>query len=219
MTTSVTHPLARTLVDAALGQFPAPDRRAEVVSPPPGPADAVAIYNDHVVVAADVDEGWVNEQLQPHWSSPAQDPSGGMTRFIEALARHLGNPPMYASIVTVGPYKASYLRGEISEGGRVDPGWAAYHSDIRTYRYTSHNVTASIGFGWGTGGRWDLYLEVEDGKPGDHARELLVAAKSVVPDEGLLFGSAPLHDPRALRMAVSSGFQPVCTEVLFLTRP
>jgi hypothetical protein len=114
-----------------------------------------------------------------------------------------------------------YLHGRLEAGGEPDPDWAAYHTEVQCHRYRGAGTSGVIAIGRGPGNRWDVHLRVDEsgGAGGKAAQELLIAAKTIVPDRGLLFGSAPLHDPRLLRIGLSAGFRPVCTEVLFLTRP
>jgi hypothetical protein len=193
-----------------------------VGGPVPGPCDSVALFADHVVVAADVSESWVLEHFAPQQlSRPPEDSSTGFAVFLAALAERLGNPPISASLLTVSPYRAEYLHGTLEPGGEADPKWAAYHTEVQCHRYRGAATSGVIAIGRGPGGRWDVHLRIDesDGSGSGAAHELLTAAKTVVPDRGLLFGSAPLHDPRLLRIGMSSGFRPVCTEVLFLTRP
>lgn len=221
MTTTLEHPLHRIQRDAGIGHFPPADRRAEVGPPLPGPCDAMSVFTQHIVVAAEVTEDWVYDKLAHQLDRPENDPSTGLGIFVGALAGRLGNPPMTAALLQVAPYQPAFIHGKITTGGQADPTWAAYRTDVRCYHYRSKGVNGLFALGQGPGGRWDVYIRVEETTgAGSHAsRELLIAAKTLVPDRELLFASAPLHDPRVLRAYLGSGFLPICTEVLFLTRP
>ena len=222
MTTAIDHPFSRILRDAADGTFPPVERRAEVVGALPGPCDAVAFLPGNVVVAADVDEGWLAEALAYQKDRPVDDPSTGLGVFLGALAAQLGNPPMYASVLAVAPHRAALLRGKLTEvAGEADPGWAAYRRDVRSYRYAGSNTKGHIDIGRGPGDRRDVYVRVDSSRQGGGgpSRELLATALTMVKPGQQLFGSAPVHDVRALRTMLAGGFTPICTEVLFLTRP
>lgn len=222
MTAAVDHPFSTIVHNAARGNFPEPDRRAEVVGALPGPCDAVAFLPGHTVVAADVDEDWVFEQLSYQKDRAASDPSTGLGLFLAAMTTHLGNPPTFASVLTVAPHRAAMLRGELEEQpGTANPGWSPYRTDVRSYGYRSSGATGRLDMGRGPGGRLDVYIQVDEGARGGGgpSRELLTAAMTMVPSNTDLFGSAPVHDTRALRTMLGGGFTPVCTEVLFLTRP
>jgi len=222
MITSLDHPLVTALEEAAHGRFPEPDGAAVVGGPIPGPCDSVAFFADHIVVAADVSESWVQEQFDRYQSNRSpEDPATGLAVFLGAFSAKLGNPAISANLLTVSPYRADYLHGTLEPGGEADPGWAAYHTEVRCHRYVGAANSGVIAIGRGPGQRWDVHLRIDesDRSGGGAAQELLTAAKTIVPDRGLLFGSAPLHDPRLLRIGMSSGFRAVCTEVLFLTRP
>jgi hypothetical protein len=213
------HALTDVLRDAARGEFPPTDGRALALGAPPGPCDSVTFFANHVLVAADVEQEWVDEHYVDTAGLGGADPSGGPGRFLGALARRLGAPPAYASTLLAAPPKTGYLHGRITEGGEPDAGWARYRSDVRCYSYSAPGAAGAFALGQGPGGRWEVFFRVDEGPGGRVGRELLSAAKTVVPDKGVLYGSAPLHDPRVARIAIASGFQPICTEVLFLTRP
>jgi hypothetical protein len=222
MTTTLENRLGKALREAGLGRFPEPDGRAEFLPPLPGPCDAVTFFVRHLIVAADVPEEWAFDQLARSMANrPFTDTYSGLNLFVDAMIERLGNPSQYASILTVAAYRPAYGRGKIEKGGEADPGWAAYRTQVQSYRYRSQGTLATFAIGRGPGDRWDVYLRVDEHTESSSqaSREVLIAAKTLVPDRGLLFGSAPLHNPRILRTLLSSGFLPICTEVLLLTRP
>lgn len=219
MSVALDHPLTRTLLDAAHGEFPPPDGVATSVGVLPGPCDAVAFFAQHVMVAADVGQDWVDEHLAGRIGVESTDPSGGLGGFLGALHQKLGGPPLYASLLTSAPHRPGYLHGKVEPGDEPEPGWAAYRTDVQCYRYRGLGASGAFAIGRGPGDRWDVHIRVDEGSGGRVGRELLSAAKTVIPERGTLFGSAPLHDARVLRTLLASGFQPICTEVLLLTRP
>jgi hypothetical protein len=215
------HAFSRIMRDAAFGSYPPHDRTAEIVGALPGPCDAVAFMPGHTVVAADVDQDWLYDKLKYQQNRESNDPSTGLGLFLAAMADRLGNPPMYASVLTVAPHRAAMRRGQLTEQGGAHRGWADYRTDVRSYRYTAGTTQGNVDMGIGPGGRWDVYVRVDSSQQGGGgpSRELLSTALTMVPAGEQLFGSAPVHDTRALRTMLSGGFTPICTEVLFLTRP
>jgi hypothetical protein len=219
MSVAIDHPYARVLYDAAHGHYPAVTGRATSLGRVPGPCDSVAFFAGSVLVAADVDQSWVERHYDGGIGLAGADPSSGPGRFLAALHARLGAPPTYASMLVAAPPKTGYLHGKMWEGGEPDEGWRQYRTDVRSYMYESPGARGAFAVGRGPGGRWEVFFRVDEGPGGRVGRELLAAAKTVVPDKGVLYGSAPLHDPRVTRIAIASGFLPICTEVLFLTRP
>lgn len=222
MTTALDHPLSRVLGDAAHGRFPPTDGKVEVGPAPPGPCDSVTFFSDHLVVAADVDQEWVQEQYDRHANRPPDDPSGGMHELFAAFAERLGNPSTMALLLSVAPYKPAFLPGTISSpGGEVNAEWTAYRHDIRTFRYRSPAIEGTIAIGRGPGERWevDFLVDQAEGARGNASRQMLTAARTLVPDRAPLFGPSPLHDLQILRRGLRSEFLPICAEFLFLTRP
>jgi hypothetical protein len=219
MAVKVEHQFTNVLNDAAYGKFPAADGRAMAVGALDGPCDSVAIFAHHMVVAADVDQAWVDANYASGSGLAGADASGPLMRFVQSLSERLGSPPCYASLLLAAPPKTAYLHGQITEGGEPDSSWAQYRTDVRCYQYTSPGAAGAFALGRGPGNRWEVFFRVDEGPGGRVGRELLVAAKTVVPESGVLYGSTPLHDCRVTRIALASGFQPICTEFLFLTRP
>ncbi|WP_156934805.1 hypothetical protein [Pseudonocardia spinosispora] len=219
MTTATDHALNTALSDAARGVFPPADGRAVAVGALDGPCDMMAFFAHHVIVAADVEQNWLDEQYVDRVGLGGSDPSTGLGKLIGAVTERLGNPAVYASMTCAAPPRSAYLNGKIEENGEPDSGWAAYRTDIRCFQYSSPGAAGAFAVGRGPGGRWDVFFRVDEGPGGRVGRELLAAAKTVIPTGATLFGSTPLHDHRVTRIAIASGFQPICTEVLFLTRP
>lgn len=220
-TVTLDHVFTRRLRDAGLGQFPAADRGIEVGPALSGPCDAILLFSEHLVVAADVTAEWAAEESSYQRDHADPDPSTGLGLFLEAISQRMGNPPMIIGVLLVAPYQPAFVHGKAEPGGEVDPDWAVYRSDVRSYRYRSAGVSGVIGLGRGPGDRWDVYVRVDEhvGSGGQASRELFTVARTLAPDRDLLFASAPLHDPRVLRAVLGSGFLPICTEALLLTRP
>lgn len=218
---TMTHPFVRRIHEATVGEYSDGGRTLEVGPALEGPCDAVAFLPGRTVIAADVDEDWAGEHLVYQRDRRPEDPSTGLGLFVAALAERLGNPPIYASVLTAAPHRAAMVQGKFKSTGQPDPGWAAYRNKIKSYHFDSPSVTGNVDVGRGPGGRWDVFVRVdrEARGGGGGSRQLLTAALTLVPKGEELYGSAPVHDIRALRTMLSGGFRPICTEVLFLTRP
>lgn len=218
---TMTHPFIRRIDEATRGEFSDGGRTVEVGPALEGPCDAVAFLPGRTVVAADVDEAWAAEQLHYQRDRRAEDPSTGLGLFVAAMRERLGNPPTYASVLTAAPHRAAMVQGKFKRRGGPDEGWAPYRTDVVTYHYDSPSVTGSVDVGRGPGGRWDVFVRVdrEARGGGGGSRQLLTAALTLVQKGEELYGAAPVHDIRALRTMLAGGFRPICTEVLFLTRP
>lgn len=218
---STTSPLLQRIEDATNADFSTGERTVEVIGALDGPSDAVVFLSGRVVVAADVDEGWVHDQLASQRGPHPEDRSSGLGRFVTAMVERLERPSSYISVLATAPRRAAMVRGTLTPSGVPDRGWAAYRSDVTSYRFDSQGAVGTIDIGHGPGGRWDTFVRVDDdaaGSDGD-SRQLLAAALSLVSRGENLYCSAPLHDIRALRTMLAGGFRPVGTEVLFLTRP
>lgn len=221
-TTATDHPYVQRLHQATMGDYVEYTRDVEVGPALPGPCDAVAFLPGRTLVAADVDEDWVGQQLVAQRDRRPEDPSTGLGQFLAALTERLGSPPTYASVLATAPHRAAFLAGKFKKVKESDPGWSPYRTDVTTYLYDSPSITGYVDLGRGPGGRWDAFVRV-DRDARDHSgggsRQLLTAALTMVPKGEELYGAAPVHDIRALRTMLAGGFRPICTEVLFLTRP
>jgi hypothetical protein len=223
MTPTLAHPLSRALHEAALGRFPSSADTAVEVGQAwaTGPCDAVSFFTHRVVVTADLDADWVQDTYDRSVRQGRHDVSGGHGRFLAAITRELGMPPTLANLLSVTRHRPAFHPGSIEAGGEVDAEWMAYHHDVRIFRYRSEVVDGTIALGRGPGDRWDVQPSItrHDATRGNGARELLTAAKTLVPERAPLFGMSPLHRMEILRRGLRAEFTPVCTEVLLLTRP
>src|SRR5690349_17367218 len=79
--------LADILRSVEGGTFPIPDLGVTVVSPPSARESCVMAFTGHVVIAADVDQAWVAEQLPPEdLVEPVAPPF--LTALGAAIDRH-----------------------------------------------------------------------------------------------------------------------------------
>ncbi|MGQ0481950.1 MAG: hypothetical protein ACT4O0_13145 [Pseudonocardia sp.] len=221
MSTTLDHPLSTVFHDASMGAFPSQDGSIDVYQPMPGPCDAFELFSGHLIVASQMPESQVRDLLPKRWTDQDADLGSHVMSLATGMYQALGQPLTSESILCSAPHTASWLHGRLVEGGRPSEIWSAFRQDIRSYRYESSlEGSGTIGIGVGPGGRHDVYIETDDvGSAASRAsRELLKAAKTLVPAGSSLFGSAPVHDPRVLRTLLNAGFRPLATEVLFKVR-
>jgi hypothetical protein len=219
--TGIDHHLGVMLSDAAHGDYPVADGSVDVLDPLNGPCDAVALFTGHLAVAVDLSEEWIHKHLPEDWGANSANASASIIHLLSAISTELGQPHSWVNELLVAPRTAAHLRGTLTDGGEPTWQWTAYHSEVASYESRAGSATLAIGIG--PAGRYDLYAASDEvsayGKPAHLVRELLTAAKTLVPPGTMLFASAPISDPRVLRGLLSAGFTPVATEALFLTRP
>jgi len=206
------HPLAALLEAAARGVLPTADGRVEVVSSPPGPADAVVAFTGHTVVAADVDPGAVRKQLPPEsLSAPLQ------ASFLSWLAGQLRSEAGSLDVVLVAGDVASDLElRELDESDHPRLRRARrYRSDLRAYEPAGGGALLIVGRG--LAGRYEVAIEVDPTRRGDGlGRSLAAAAPKLVPPERPLFTQIAPGNAASLRAFLAAGYRPIGAEVLFL---
>ena len=127
------HPLQRILRRAAAGTLPEADGAVDVMPSPPGPVDAVIGFTAHLVVAADVQEEEVRDQLANDdftgWMAPP---------FLLWLADRLGSRPGSHDLVlaAVGPAPECDLSLVTAERASDHPRVrraSRYRTDVRVF--------------------------------------------------------------------------------------
>jgi GNAT superfamily N-acetyltransferase len=207
------HPLIDLLDAAARGSYPAPDGRVEVVSSPPGPADAVVALTAHTVVAADVDPDAVAAQLPADsLSAPLQPP------FLSWLADRLRSEAGSIDVLLVaGPARAS--EPELAEIGDADHPRLRrahrYRSEVRVFEPAGGGALLIVGRGLAR--RYEVSIEVDPDRRGEGlGRSLAQAARAFVPGEQALFAQVAPGNAASLRAFLAAGYRPIGAEVLFL---
>ena len=222
MPVATNHQLATMLDDAAFGVFPSADGRVDVLGPPSGPCDAVIAFTGHAVVAGDVSPDWVRRHVQFGRSEEHEHHPVLAPHFLAALSERLGSPPAGLSMLLAATPTGAAPVGELDAVDLEPPGWADYRLGVRSYRFRGSTGSGTISIGHGPAGRWDVWIGHDD-VPGRSSitvrgRELLHAAKSLIPVRTPLYASVPIHSARSIRMALAAGFRPLGAEVLFCTR-
>jgi hypothetical protein len=204
------------LEQAAAGSFPSDSGEIEVLPSPSGSCDAVVALTGHSIVAAGVTEGWVEERV------PRDDLTGPMRPdFVAALAAELGTGPGSIDVLLAAPGLDSPPAVELCQvqGGDARTRRARrYRSDIRSY--ADRDSGGVVNLGRGLNGRLDLSIELPAGsRSAGRGREIIEAARALVPRGEFLFASIAPGNARCLRAALAGGFVPIGAEVLFLVRP
>lgn len=222
MTLAIEHPLAVLLDDAAAGLFPEVNGRIDVFAAPSGLCDVVIAFSGHAVVAGNVAPAWVCQHVQQGWFGEHEHHPVLAPHFLAALAERLGSPPAGVSMLLAAAPIGAERVGELEPGEYEPPSWADYRTDVRNFHYRGYSGSGSISIGRGPAGRWDVWIG-HAGANGRRSatvrgRELLAAAKTLVPARVPLFASVPIHSARSIRMSLAAGFRPLGAEVLFCTR-
>jgi hypothetical protein len=191
------------------GNLPPADGGLTVV---PGEGDCVVLaFTGHTVVAADVDPGWVRDQLPPgDLGAPLNPP------FLTALCSRLGRHANNIDMTLLAPRVVGRLPLPLSEiGGRRHPRIRRalrYREDVHAWA-TEGGVLI---LGRGVGGRWELAIEVEPDYRGEGLGRMLAAAgRHLVPGEMLWAQIAP-GNAASVRAFLAAGFVPIGSEVLLV---
>jgi GNAT superfamily N-acetyltransferase len=214
--------LVGLLADVAAGRFPPADLGLEVLPRPPGGRLAAAVVGltAYTVVAADVDAGWVREQLRPLESLSLRMGA----RFLTALGDRVGADPGNLDVLLLAPPgPVARTPGDLGltrldDSERRDHRRLVrarlYRDDIRAYAVAG----ALLLLGRGLGGRWEVAVEVDDDHQGRGlARRLVAAAPALVPPGQPLWAQISPGNVASVRAFLAAGYRPVGAEVLFRT--
>ena len=212
------HRLGQLLMDAAHGVFPAPDGSVEVVPSPPGRSDAVVAFSAHSVIAAGLERDEVLPRLDP------QDFGAPMSaEFLAWLAGRLATRAGMLDLVMVAPPPENdedlpklIARDDLVEHPRLTRS-RKYRTDLRCYSDTEDRALMVVGRGLDE--RWEFGLEIRPEHRGRGlGRALIRAARSLVPPDETLFAQVSPGNTASVRAFLAAGYQPICSEVLFLKR-
>lgn len=212
------HQLARLLMEASRGSFPAPDGSIEVLPSPPGRSDAVVAFTGHNLIAADVEPNEVFARLDP------QDVGAPMgAEFLAWMAGRLATRAGMLDLVMVAPrpdldedLPKLIARDELVEHPRLARS-RKYRTDLRCY--SDPEDRSLIVVGRGLAGRWEMGLEVRSEHRGRGlGRGLVRAAARLAPPGEPLFAQVAPGNTASVRAFLAADYQPICSEVLFLKR-
>ena len=196
---------------AADGRPPEPDGSVDVL-PQHGRAAGVVAFSAHFVVSADVDHGWVRDQLPP---GDYNAPLGA--RFLVALADRIGADvgsidAVLVAAATGGPPDDTLEEISAREHPRVVRA-LRYRDEVRVWR--TLDGAAHVLVGRGLAGRWETAFEVEPAARGRGlGRRLAAAAAELVPPGEHVWAQVAPGNAASLRAVLAAGYRPVCAEVL-----
>lgn len=182
---------------------------------PPGRSDAVIAFTAHQVIAAEIDPDEALAHLpSPDFGAPLN------AEFLAWLGRRLGSPPGSLDVVLAAPglpgASADPLLRETGRGthDRVDRA-ERHREDVSVY--SDPDETAVVVLGSGLAGRREISLDVEEAARGRGlGRRLVLAARTLVPEEEFVFAQVAPGNAASLRAFLAAGFTPIGSEMLFL---
>ena len=212
------HRVAQLLTEAAQGVFPPADGSVEVVPSPPGRSDAVIAFSAHSVIAAGLERDEVLARLDP------QDFGAPMSaEFLSWLAGRLSTRAGVLDLVMVAPPPEDddelpklVPRHDLVEHPRLARS-RKYRTDLRCYSDTEDRALIVVGRGLAE--RWEFGLEIRPEHRGRGlGRTLIRAARSLVPRDETLFAQVSPGNTASVRAFLAAGYQPICSEVVFLKK-
>jgi hypothetical protein len=209
------HRLAVLLDHVAHGRYPAADGNVEIVTPPPGRAQAVVAFTAHSVVATSLDEATLRPLL----------PAGDLGAAVHAdtltfIGQQLGAAPGSLDVVLVAMGSDEDVRLQL----RPDESLHGHPRVARARRYRS-NVSVwsderqrvAVILGQGLAGRWEISLDIDASYRGQAvASAAVAAARRLLPSDVPMWAQVAAGNAASLRAFLSAGFTPVGAEVLFL---
>jgi len=242
--------LAGLLAEVATGRFPPPDGSVRVVPQPSARDAGVIAFTAHSVVFTDADPDWVREQLPPGdlaaplsaaFLQALSSRSGRTANCVDLLsvATSLAGPPPIELTPVTGP-----APGDLGPGGGLGPGsglgsggdaWATddlaagpgpahprvaralrFRDDVRVWRADGGVLL----IGRGVAGRWEIAVEVDDGRRGEGiGRALASAARHLVPAGAPLWAQIAPGNAASVRAFLAAGFRPAGAEALLVPEP
>jgi GNAT superfamily N-acetyltransferase len=212
------HLLGDRLMEAVGGRFPSPDGHVEVLPSPPGRTDAVVAFTAHSLVASPLEPDEVRSRLDP---DDLGAPMGA--EFLAWMARRLGATAGMLDLVMVAPQPAIseelprlLPRDDLVEHPRFARS-QQYRTGLRCY--SDPDDRAVVVLGRGLAERWELAIEVgPDHRGRGLGTALARGAPRLVPDGEPLFAQVSPGNVASIRAFLAAGYQPICSEVLFLKR-
>lgn len=195
------------------GEWPSTDPWLEVVPQPSLRAAAVLAFAGHIVVAADVEPGWVMGQLRPADLSGAMNPP-----FLSALERRLTRRVNSIDMVLLadplgGAARVPLHREDDADHPRVRRAHR-YRDDVQVWSVEG----AVLVLGRGFGGRWEAAIEVAQGRRGAGLGRLLAtAARHLVPERRPVWAQIAPGNAASVRAFLAAGYRPVGAEALLVS--
>ena len=212
--------LVELLANAVQGSPPPVDLQTVLLGRPPGPTSAVLGFTGHHVVAADVDQNWLDANRE------VRDLGSVMRApFLAALGAHIGARVGHLDAVlaaamagqeqAIGPsVELVEIDAAGDDHGRVRRA-LAYRSDVRAHR--TPDGAGVVMLGRGLAGRWEIAFEVEPRARGRGLGVALACAgPSLAPPGEPVFAQVSPGNVASLRVLLAAGYRPIGSEVLLL---
>jgi hypothetical protein len=202
--------LMRSLAD---GRSSAIGRDLMVVTPPDERSVGVLAFAGLNVVAADLADDWVRDQLPDGDLSAPLAPS-----FLAVLGTATGRVPEHLDVVLTAPATGRLGGIDLTELAEfrepLSPRLARALSrrvDVRAWRCPGGLLV----LGRGVAERWEVSLEVEPALRGfGMGRGLFAAARGLLPAGEAIWAQVAVGNAASIRAALAAGFRPVGAEVL-----
>ncbi|MFB6725178.1 GNAT family N-acetyltransferase [Kribbella sp. NPDC056345] len=200
------------------GVFPVSDLGVTVVSAPSAREWCVLAFTGHIVIAADVDEAWVAEQLPPgDMVAPTTPP------FLTALAElsgrqaHCVDAMLLAPAITDPAERAAAVAGLEEFTGHDHPRVLRaleFREDVRVYGDSSGSVMT---IGSGIARRTECSVEVPESARGQgRGRRLAQAARALIPTDAHIWAQVTPGNAASFRAFLAAGYRIVGSEILLL---
>ena len=195
------HPIAQILSNAARGDFPDVDGAWERAEPWHEGVEGVVALTGHALIAVsdDVSDGRID-------ALGANGFGGATDGWIDALdvvlvANGLGGEP------------ALVPRSDLRNHPRAEHA-TAVRTRVTTFGYAAADDHTLVTLATGLGGLPELGIEV-DPRKGHTGAEVTEAALTLVPRDQVVVAACAPGNARALRAALSAGFDPVASVQLW----
>lgn len=210
--------LADILRGIERGVFPTPDIGLTVVPAPSARESCVIAFTGHIVVAADIDAGWVAERVPPgDLSAPLNPP------FLSALEQLTGrrvngiDAMLLAPALTDVRERAEAIAGltELTDHDhpRVERA-RRYRDEVRVYGDEYGGLVLT---GRGLADRLECAIEVPDTARGKgHGRRLARAARALVPPDAHIWAQITPGNAASLRTFLAAAYKPTGSEALLV---
>ncbi|HKA70133.1 MAG TPA: GNAT family N-acetyltransferase [Actinomycetes bacterium] len=206
--------IGELMAEVAAGRMPPTDARVLVVPAPSTTHAAVLAFTAHHLIAADVPDRWIQEQVRRDPFTAPTSPA-----FLLELGRRAGHPAGTVDVVFAAPAVGSNgaalavrevpldLQPRVERARR-------YRRDVRVWQ--TADGAGLVVIGRGLGGRWEASYEVAPARRGHGlGRQLAATARSLIPPDDTLFLQASPGNAASIRAAIGAGYIVIGAEVLF----
>jgi GNAT superfamily N-acetyltransferase len=204
--------LPALLDDVASGRYPPADGSVTVLPQPSAGRPGVFGFTAHTVIFANVDPGWVRDQLSDGGPAAPLSP-----QFLSVLCARTGCRIGSIDMLCVagplpGPPAVELTPAPATEHPRVARA-RRYRDEVRAWDADGGVVL----LGRGVAARWEVAVEVSPERRNEGlGRRLATAARHLVPDGVPLWAQIAPANAASVRAFLSAGFIPVAAEALLV---